>query len=447
MKPVLKAYLLGLSAPAVAVAALLPALPAAAPGDPVLAVILVGLAIVAANYQVMVTPRYKADAAPAIDFAIVMLFPPASAVALVGLGRIAGELILMRRRNPETGRPRRAAIDVVFNTSQLMLAAAAGATIFTGITAGHPGVMAMVVVGAVATAFAMYTVNTALVVVAAGLHNSRSPIAVWVESAAADLRQTSALYAAGFILAMISDHMPWLALVMMIPIGGVQLSLKRSMQLREQTVAAVESMALLVDRRDPYTFQHSRSVAEHAERTARRMKLPEREVELIALAARVHDLGKIAVPDAVLHKHGRLTDDEFALMKKHPEDGAEILQKFPEYRRGRELVLAHHERMDGRGYPRGLAGEDIPLGARIIAVADSWDAMTSDRPYRKALATDVALGELMRGRGTQWDTEVVDAFAAALPGAVPVELERHVGIAAPLLRSLGAVAGALSSLG
>src|SRR5258707_13673563 len=107
--------------------------------------------------------------------------------------------------------------------------------------------MAMVVVGAVATAFAMYTVNTALVVVAAGLHNSRSPIAVWVESAAADLRQTSALYAAGFILAMISDHMPWLALVMMIPIGGGRLSRKPSMQLPGQTGAPVGVWALLVD--------------------------------------------------------------------------------------------------------------------------------------------------------------------------------------------------------
>src|SRR5256885_4515754 len=205
MKPVLKAYLLGLSAPAVAVAAVLPALPAAAPADPTLALILVGLAVVAANYQVMVTPRYKADAAPAIDFAIVMLFSPAAAVALVGLGRIAGELILTVRRNPVTGRPRRAAIDVVFNTSQLMLAAAAGATIFTGITSGRPGAMAVMAAAAAATAIAMYTVNTAFVVVAAGLHNSRSPISVWVESAVADLGQTAALYAAGFVLGLCSS--------------------------------------------------------------------------------------------------------------------------------------------------------------------------------------------------------------------------------------------------
>ena len=174
------------------------------------------------------------------------------------------------------------------------------------------------------------------------------------------------------------------------------------------------------------------------------MHLADRDVERIRLAARVHDLGKIAVPDEVLRKHGRLTDEEFALMKKHPATGAEILSKFPEYRWGRELVLSHHERIDGLGYPRGLSGDAIPLGARIIAVADSWDAMTSDRPYREALDQKMAMAELVRGRGTQWDSGVVAAFMATIPGMVVPEAEEGadpVGI--PLLRSLGAVAGIL----
>jgi len=128
-------------------------------------------------------------------------------------------------------------------------------------------------------------------------------------------------------------------------------------------------------------------------------------------------------------------------MKEHPQTGAEILAKFPEYRRGRELVLAHHERIDGLGYPRGLAGAAIALGARIIAVADSWDAMTSDRPYRKALESDIALGELMRGRGTQWDPAVVDAFAHTLPGATPADARSRWTDVRPLLRSLGAAVG------
>jgi putative nucleotidyltransferase with HDIG domain len=295
--------------------------------------------------------------------------------------------------------------------------------------------------GAAMAAAVMYVVSTGLVVIAAGLHNKRSPVEIWAEAASADLKQTGALYAAGYLLAIISNGRPALALVMMVPVAAIHVALTRSVQLMEQTIAAVEAMADVVDRRDPYTFQHSQSVADHSVRIARTLRLPDREVELIRLAARVHDLGKIAVPDEVLHKQGRLTAAEFELMKKHPETGAEILAKFPEYRRGRELVLAHHERIDGLGYPHGLAGAAIALGARIIAVADSWDAMTADRPYRKALESDIAFGELLRGRGTQWDPAVVDAFAQTLPGAAHVEERARWTDVRPLLRSLGAAVG------
>jgi len=447
MTPRLRAYMLSMAAPAGLAAILLMRLTAPVPGDPVLMVVLVALGAAAANFPVMVSPRYKTDASPAIDLALVILFPPAAAVALVGLTRILGDGLLCLRRNLATGTRRRAPIDLVFNTSQLMIAAACAAIIYRGLTS--PGVLgsglAAELAGAALAAVALYVVSTSAVVIAVGRLVARSPFEIWAEAAGIELKQTAAIYTAGYLLAVVSNGRPWLALVMMGPVAGLQLALNRSAQMRAQTVAAVESMADVVDRRDPYTYQHSQNVAEYAVRTARRLHLPDRDVELIRLAGRVHDLGKIAVPDAVLHKQGRLTEEEFALMKKHPADGAEILAKFPEYRRGRELVLDHHERIDGRGYPRGLSGSQIPLGARILAVADAWDAMTSNRPYRTALDQDVALGELVRGRGTQWDAEVVDAFAATLPGAAELEPERHTGVAAPLLRSLGAVAGILTS--
>jgi putative nucleotidyltransferase with HDIG domain len=436
MKPLVRGYFLAMAAPAVAVALLMLGLPQAGSGDPLLMVLLVALGAAAANFPVMVSPRYKTDASPAIDLALVILFPPATAVALVGLSRILGDGILCLRRNPLTRSRRREPVDLVFNASQLMIAAAAAAIVFHGLEPSFGQLIA-----AALAAGAMYVVSASLVVVAVGGLTARNPFQIWVETAGSELKQTSATYVAGYLLAVLSNGRPWLALVMMGPIAGVQMALKRSVQLREQTLAAVESMADIVDRRDPYTFKHSASVADYAVRTAKRLGLPDREVALIRLAARVHDLGKIAVPDAVLHKQGRLTESEFELMKKHPQTGVEVLEKFPEYKHGRELVLAHHERMDGRGYPRGLTGDQIPLGARIIAVADSWDAMTSDRPYRAALDPEVALGELLRGRGTQWDASVVDAFAQTLPGAVNLEPARHAGIARPLLRSLGAVAG------
>jgi putative nucleotidyltransferase with HDIG domain len=410
-------------------------------------VLLVVLGVLTANFPVMVSPRYKTDAAPAIDLALVLLFPPATAVALVGLSRILSDGLLWLRRNPATGKRRRRLIDLVFNTSQLMIAAAAAAIVYHGLASS--GDLGRGLIGQLASAgvaaCVMYVVSVSMVVVAAGLMTGRSPFQIWVEAAAAELKQTAAIYVTGYVLAVVSNGRPWLAVVMMGPVAGLQLALNRSVQLREQTVSAVESMADVVDHRDPYTFQHSQSVADNAVHTAKKLGLPDREVELIRLAARVHDLGKIAVPDEVLHKQGRLTEAEFALMKKHPETGAEILAKFPQYKRGRELVLAHHERMDGCGYPRGLSGSAIPLGARVIAVADAWDAMTSDRPYRTALDPEVALGELLRGRGTQWDPEVVNAFALTLPGGVALEPESRTDVVRPLLRSLGAVAGVLTS--
>jgi putative nucleotidyltransferase with HDIG domain len=443
----LRAYLLATTAPAVMVTALLLALPPALPGSPALAGLLVLLGAAAVNFPVMISWRYKADAAPAIYLAIVLLFSPALAVALIGFSRLLGEGAMCFRRNPTKGIRRRAPIDLVFNTSMLMVAGGAAALVYRALGAGSGGGPGLAELpGAIAAAAVLYAVNTGFVVGAVGLHNMRNPLEVWAETASADFKQTAALYVAGYLLAVLSNGQPLLALVMMVPVAGIQLAIARSVQLMEQTIAAVESMADVVDRRDPYTFQHSQSVAEHAVRTARQMRLPDREVELIRLAARVHDLGKIAVPDEVLHKKGRLSDSEFDLMKKHPETGVEILAKFPEYKRGRELVLAHHERIDGLGYPRGLVGSAIELGARVIAVADSWDAMTSNRPYRTALQPEVALAELLRGRGTQWDPAVVDAFTRTLPGATPeVGQGRLAEVARPLLRSLGAAVGALSA--
>ena len=449
MKQALRAYLLGMVLPATAIAWLLFRTQRGI-ADPALAAVLLTIGVLAANFPVMIRKNYKADAAPAIDLAFVVLFPAGAAVALVGLSRLVGDGIMCLRRNPATGKHRRRPVDLIFNTGMLMVSAGAAAVVFNGIAAADllPDGAGQFL-SAMGAAVAMYVVNIALLVIAVAMMNRRSPFQVWAETAGVDLKLTAAVYAAGYLLALTSPAHPWIAVVVLAPLAGVQLALKRSVQMRDQTIAAVESMADVVDKRDPYTFEHSQSVARHAVRIARQLHLPDRDVETIRLAARVHDLGKIAVPDEILHKEGRLTPEEFEVMKKHPVTGAEILAKFPEYREGRELVLAHHERIDGRGYPRGLAGGAIPLGARIIAVADSWDAMTSNRPYRKALAAGVAMAELLRGRGIQWEATVVEAFAATMPDVVPPEFELqpdHAG-GVPLLRSLGAVVGvAVASL-
>lgn len=163
-----------------------------------------------------------------------------------------------------------------------------------------------------------------------------------------------------------------------------------------------------LERVDPYTRHHSVRVSVYSVRLARGLRRPEHEVAEIEQAALVHDIGKIGPEQQyILQKPGALTQEEQRTLEEHCRTGADIVSKLPWMRRVSEIVLAHHERPDGQGYPHGLRADDVPMGSRIIHVADAFDAMTSDRPYRRALPVDAALRELERWAGTQFDTEVV----------------------------------------
>ena len=181
---------------------------------------------------------------------------------------------------------------------------------------------------------------------------------------------------------------------------------------REQLAAAM-LLAETLELRDLGTARHSQTVGRYAEAIARSLSLPGDRVERIRAAGVLHDIGKLGVADAVLKKPGALTDEEWAEMRRHPELGARILDH-ANLRDISAWVLAHHERIDGRGYPLGLAGAEIPLEARILAVADAYEAMTADRAYRAALGHDAAQEELRAGAGTQFDPEIVEAFLAVL---------------------------------
>ncbi|HVP75869.1 MAG TPA: diguanylate cyclase [Gaiellaceae bacterium] len=176
---------------------------------------------------------------------------------------------------------------------------------------------------------------------------------------------------------------------------------------------AAASLARAVDARDTYTGSHSERVAELAARTARRLGFEESEVELIRLAASLHDLGKLAIPEEILRKPGALDASERLVLQHHPQIGYRMLERLG-VEPIAEWVLHHHEHWDGAGYPDRLRGDEIPLGARIIFVADAWDAMTSERVYRKPLSEREAIAELERCAGSQFDPEVVGAFCEEL---------------------------------
>ena len=179
--------------------------------------------------------------------------------------------------------------------------------------------------------------------------------------------------------------------------------------LRQSLEQSIQTIAATVEARDPYTAGHQRRVGELATAIAQEMGLPEDQINGIHLAAIIHDLGKIHVPAEILSKPGKLTDIEFMLIKQHPQDGYDILKdvKFPWPIA--DMILQHHERLDGSGYPQGLKGDQILLESRILAVADVVEAMSSHRPYRAALGIEPALDEIRRGRGSLYDPAVVDA--------------------------------------
>ncbi len=213
----------------------------------------------------------------------------------------------------------------------------------------------------------------------------------------------------GVLFALIWEIEPIWTLLLAIPGAVIARSLQYISQLERETRSAVQSLAGVVDDRDPSTYHHSTRVARYAVAIAEELELDQELVELIDQAASVHDLGKIGIPDRVLLKPSPLTSDEQLTMWLHTEIGARILRQFNLFRSGAEIVLYHHEAYDGSGYPAGLAGEAIPLGARVVAVADALDAMTSDRPYRDALSLAEAIERFRSGSGVQWDPAIVDA--------------------------------------
>jgi HD-GYP domain-containing protein (c-di-GMP phosphodiesterase class II) len=185
-------------------------------------------------------------------------------------------------------------------------------------------------------------------------------------------------------------------------------------QLNRGRPSALVALADEIEVKDEATLGHVSRVASYALGIGRELGLPAWELRSLVLAAQMHDVGKIGTPDAILRKPGSLTDEEFTVIKQHTVRGHEIAGQVEALRSICEVVRHHHERIDGAGYPDGLRGEEIPLHSRIISVADTYDALTSDRPYRSAKPSDEALTEVRRVSGSQLDSRVVESFAASL---------------------------------
>jgi putative nucleotidyltransferase with HDIG domain len=336
-----------------------------------------------------------------VGFAAAILYGPCFTGLVVVGGVVISDLLISHRHWTR----------VLFNAGQLTLAAGLGALTYRWLSVPGPVSLSSDALAILIAAVVFLVVNDALVTVVISLSEHSFPRR-W----SASLRDMGALYISmaplGALLAYAYQGSRWSILYFPFLIFVIYQGFKLYADVRIETDHALSVLADTVDKRDEYTYQHSLRVAGYAEEIASALDLPRSEIGVVVSAARVHDLGKIATADRILYKTDALTAEERKAIIAHPANGSELAGQFSMYRKVRDYIRHHHERWDGTGYPDGLAGTQIPLGARIIGVADAYDAMTSDRPYRAALSPEVALAELRKGAGRQFDPDLVDAFIA-----------------------------------
>jgi HD-GYP domain-containing protein (c-di-GMP phosphodiesterase class II) len=366
----------------------------------------------------MVAPGRKMSMDSATMFACALLVPPALAAATMGVAIAVAEgssFFRLKRWPHLLGE------QIVFNASQSILAVLAAGWMLELVHGGVlDGFEILGVASAGAAALVMFAVNDVLLLGIMVAQVGRRIVPTWLTDRG-DILYDAALYASGFVIALAGNVHPLLLGFLAFPVAVFHRAMRDRVTIRIQSREAIIAMADVIDARDHYTFEHSKRVAEYVEGICGKMDLSPDVVDDIVSAARVHDIGKIGIRDAVLLKPGKLTDEEFGEIRQHPDIGARLTSSFPDFRRGTAYIRHHHEKWDGSGYPAGLAGTNIPLGARIISVADTYDAITTTRVYRPGLGEDFARTEMARVAGQQLDVDVVAAFFRSKGWAWPVE--------------------------
>lgn len=337
----------------------------------------------------------------AVRMAAILLLPPPAVILAVFLGTVIAE-----------GLARRTWHKFIFNVGMMTVNTTIVAVAYTVLhqsafdLLGSPqNLLALVALGV-----GDFAVNTMLVsmVIALATH---APVGyVWRRNFNPNILHDMSMLPIAVFIYILWQYNPWSVALAALPLLVMRHSYQMVYDLGRQSREALYALARVLDERDEQTSQHSEFVAEHAGAIALTMGMGPEQVEVIRLAAAMHDIGKLGMRNDILFKPGALTYQERELAKRHAVIGAELLKKFPLFDKGTIYVRHHHERWDGTGYPDGLRGEAIPLGARILAVADSFQAMTEQRPYREPLSGEVAFQQLREGAGTQFDPQVVAAF-------------------------------------
>ena len=340
----------------------------------------------------------------ALDFAAILIFGPAVACWFGVVSDLLTNVAV--KRNP--------LYKVAFNLGQIVLSIGGAGLVYQAL-GGRVGEAFELdrtqIVPLVAAPLAYFLLNTGLISFAIGLKDRISAFRIWQTNFQWEILHVVFFLPFGILLALVHLRIgPVGVALFLIPLFLARFSFKLWIDTKSSHISTVQALVSAIDASDPFTRGHSYRISKYAVRIARYLGVSEREVEEIEYGALLHDIGKIAIQHDILLKPGRLDENERELMKTHPKVGHDILKGLKFLEAAAEIVYCHHEQPDGRGYPRRLLSDRIPTGSRIIMVVDAFDAMTSDRPYRRGLSPEVAYEELRRHSGTQFFPEVVEAL-------------------------------------
>lgn len=339
----------------------------------------------------------------AIHYVSVLVLSPAYGAVAASLGMVIGDII---NRSPTIDR-------TIFNVGQLVLSCLACGVVFRALGGNIlPSDLIGSTVPLLMSATAYFTINVFLVAAAIALMMNQSFWRIWAANFRWAIPNYMALAPLGVLIALIYKTSGVAGtLLLLVPLILARYSFQQYIAMKEAHLGVVQALAAALEAKDSYTKGHSDRVAKYAEGVIEEMGLPENLAETVRYSAEMHDIGKIGTSEQLLNKPGSLTAEELQSIREHANRGAEFLKGIGFLNEVSRNIRYHHEWYDGKGgYPGELAGTDIPTGARILMVCDSFDAMTSDRPYRKRLPVEEAIRRLRAGEGTQFDPAVVEAF-------------------------------------
>lgn len=343
-----------------------------------------------------------------IDFVVILVYGPALAMIVSAFSAFG---VLFGKNSKKIDK-------FLFNAAQFSLASGIAGLVyqFTGGMIGTQNLFKFIIPASLC-ALTYCIINSFLVAVIVSLDSGMKIAKVYRINIKEVLPSYLAEAPLGFVMAIIYVQIGILGILLFFfPLFLARQSFELYTRMRKMYLDTIRTLAATIDAKDPYTHGHSERVSQMAVQLAKKIGYAETDIEYIEYAAILHDIGKIGIEDRILGKKDRLTDEEYEKIKQHPVIGAGIIESIEFLKKCSETVLHHHEHFDGKGYPDGLKGEEIPKTARLLSIIDAYDAMSSDRPYRKKLSAKNILDELENEAGKQFDPDMVKVFITLIKG-------------------------------